>query len=123
MNLGETLKKLRLSHGFTQQNIADMLCINRSTYTYYETGKTQPDILTIKQLALLYDVDIDSLLGGQQEIKAQRKRPKKLKRANPQRIGELSSQEKSVIAQLRVLTTEDISLLINELQHKLVGSR
>ena len=33
------LKALRLKNGYTQQNIADMLGFNRSTYTYYT--KTQ----------------------------------------------------------------------------------
>ena len=38
------LKYYRHECGLTQQQVADRLKIERSTYTYYETGKTKPDI-------------------------------------------------------------------------------
>ena len=40
------LKYYRHECGLTQQQVADRLKIERSTYTYYETGKTKPDINT-----------------------------------------------------------------------------
>ena len=39
------LKFYRHECGLTQQQVADRLKIERSTYTYYETGKTKPDII------------------------------------------------------------------------------
>lgn len=121
INLGESLRELRLSYRYTQQNIADTLAINRSAYTYYETGKTQPDIATIKQLAILYNMDVDSILCNHDKIKTQRKLPKNRTQVNPKRINELSSQEKRLIAQLRVLNIKDIILFINELRQKLAN--
>ena len=38
--LNERLRSLRLSMGLTQMQVAEALNIDRSTYTYYETGKT-----------------------------------------------------------------------------------
>lgn len=54
--LPKILKKLRENCGFTQQQVADTLNIDRSTYAYYETGKTTPDINTIIKLAKIYNV-------------------------------------------------------------------
>ena len=49
--------------------IADALCIDRSTYAYYELGETQPSLLMLVRLAKLYDVTTDYLLGIQPEEK------------------------------------------------------
>lgn len=45
------------------------LCIDRSTYAYYELGETQPSLLMLVRLAKLYDVTTDYLLGIQPEEK------------------------------------------------------
>ena len=47
--LAERLRQARLQAGYSQQNIADALNVNRATYTYYETGKTSPDPVTLKR--------------------------------------------------------------------------
>ena len=39
---GEKLRILREIYDVSQQEIADLLGIERSTYTYYELGKTEP---------------------------------------------------------------------------------
>ncbi len=60
--VGKRLRELRLSNGFTQKQIADVLNIDRSTYSYYETRKTQPDLNVIKKLASMYNVSCDYIL-------------------------------------------------------------
>lgn len=54
--LPKTLKRLRENNGYTQQQVANALNIERSTYTYYETGKTTPDINTIIKLSKIFNV-------------------------------------------------------------------
>lgn len=51
MAFPEQLKKARLDIGYTQQQVADAMGITNSTYCGYETGKRQPDVEKIKQLA------------------------------------------------------------------------
>lgn len=63
------LRHLRGYNAVTQQEIADALCINRSTYAYYELGRTEPSLLMLIKLAMLYDVTTDFLLGIQPEKK------------------------------------------------------
>ena len=54
--LGGKLRALRQKNGWTQKQIAEMLHINRSTYAYYETGATQPDLDMFRRLAILFEV-------------------------------------------------------------------
>lgn len=61
--LSSTLKILRENNGYTQQQVADALNIDRSTYTYYEIGKTTPDINTIIKLAKIFNVSYSDLLS------------------------------------------------------------
>ena len=56
------LKYYRHECGLTQQQVADRLKIERSTYTYYETGKTKPDINTLIKIAKVYDINYQKLL-------------------------------------------------------------
>ena len=51
MGFSEQLKKARVSMGYTQQQVADALGLTASTYCGYETGKRQPDVAKLKQLA------------------------------------------------------------------------
>lgn len=104
--LAKTLRKLRVNAGFTQQNMADVLNINRSTYTYYETGKTTPDIQSLKILANVLNVDIETFLEDESPDihfleDFEKRRPKKKVKNDPDRVGELSSKEKQLIALLR----------------------
>ena len=58
----EFLRRVRDVVGLTQQNVADALGLDRSTYSYYETGKTEPNIRGLKILAKLYNLTIDDLV-------------------------------------------------------------
>ena len=62
MKFNEYLKEIRLAAGYTQQDIADILKIDRSTYAYYEAGKTEPNIPNLKKLANLYGIPLDDLI-------------------------------------------------------------
>jgi len=43
MNLGEKLKHYRAAKGMTQQEVADILGVDKSTYAHYEAGKRIPN--------------------------------------------------------------------------------
>lgn len=58
------LRYYREKCGYTQQYVADLLNIERSTYTYYETGKTMPDIRTLMTIAKIFGVSYTDLLEG-----------------------------------------------------------
>lgn len=62
MSFGEKLRAARESKGYTQQQVADHMGIDKSTYCGYETGKRQPDVQKIKQLSKFLGVSGDDLL-------------------------------------------------------------
>lgn len=59
--LHQMLKMLRLNNRMTQKQVADLLNIDRSTYTYYETGRTKPNVDTLVKLCCIFDVSMDIL--------------------------------------------------------------
>ncbi len=61
--LGETLTRLRKSYGLTQEQVADILKIKRSTYAYYEQ-ETTPTPEIIYQLKTLFSVPLHVLMYG-----------------------------------------------------------
>lgn len=65
MTYGDRLKSLRTARNLSQQEVADRLSINRSTYARYELSKTQPDFETLEKLAVFYDVTTDYIIKGQ----------------------------------------------------------
>jgi transcriptional regulator with XRE-family HTH domain len=61
--LSEALKKTRKERGATQDDIAKLLNIDRSTVASWEIGRAIPDINTLCELAKYYKVSTDYLLG------------------------------------------------------------
>lgn len=62
MSFPEQLKNARLACGLTQQEVAQALNIDKTTYSSYETGRRQPDVARLRQLARLLEVSGDQLL-------------------------------------------------------------
>ncbi len=55
---GDTLRELRNSKGYTQQQVADLLGLkNKSTLGSWEVGKSEPDGYTFLKLLNLYEVE------------------------------------------------------------------
>ena len=103
---GEVLRKLRTDRGLTQKAVADALNVDRATYTFHETGKTQPDLQRIGELAKIFAIPVDALvklLSNPEEIEraASKKRVPKKVSAEPAAIGQLRPEEKSLIAIFR----------------------
>jgi len=63
MSFGDNLKNARKRLGLTQKQVAAALDITESTYCGYETGKREPDVQKIKQLARVLNTPSDALLG------------------------------------------------------------
>ena len=60
------LKDIRLRKGLTQSEVASALGISSVVYSRYETGTRQPSADTIIQLANVFGVTVDYLLGRQE---------------------------------------------------------
>lgn len=62
MDLGSNLKRFRIENGFSQGDLAEKLNVSRQAVSRWETGKTQPDIETLKTISVLYSTTLDELL-------------------------------------------------------------
>ncbi|MBQ3069506.1 MAG: helix-turn-helix transcriptional regulator [Clostridia bacterium] len=60
---GTRLVALRKAHHLTQEKVAKMLDIDRSTYTCYEIGNSMPGVMTLCTLADIFNVSMDYLMG------------------------------------------------------------
>lgn len=117
--LANNLKWFRLKNGYTQKNIADILKIDRSTYTYYESGKNRPGMETVNKLALLYRIDVSSFWQEQDmHCVYDNRRAKKRIKNDPLKVEELSRQERTLIALLRLQNNESAKSLIDEFLEK-----
>lgn len=109
LKISEVLRKLRLAAGFRQHDIANALHVERSTYSYYEEGKTEPSIHQIFTIAKIYGVPVEvfqeeGLVNEfvKKDFPAGTRAPRKVKRKIG-RIGELTSMEKTLVANVRRL--------------------
>lgn len=111
LNINERLRELRVKFGFTQNQIAKLLNIDRSTYAYYETGKTHPDVASLLLLSRMYNISLDELLEDEAAPKsvADRHFVKDYVRGNKNssHIYDLSTQEKDLIGAYRACSEEE----------------
>ena len=98
--IGEKIKILRTKFGLTQKEVADALEVERSTYTYYELGKTTPNWNIIKKLAQIFQIAPYDLLEDQNKYIMSDISSNNGENIN---ICNLNSKEKKIILALRTL--------------------
>jgi len=59
----ENLKAARLRKGLSQQEVADLVGVAKSTYSMWETGNREPNLMRMIALTKALDVSGDELLG------------------------------------------------------------
>lgn len=62
MEIGSKLKQARLEKKLTQENVANILNVSRSTISSWEVGRSYPDLDNLVSISDLYDVSLDNLL-------------------------------------------------------------
>lgn len=68
MNVVNTsIKDLRKKQNMTQDELAEKLKVTRQAVSNWETGKTQPDIETLTQLAEVFDVSVERIIYGKEK--------------------------------------------------------
>ena len=117
--LGDRLRAIRKEHGLTQQNIADVLGIDRTTYTVYEGGSITPSPATLVKLSQIYNVTVGYLIGVEENHPELRKIPdekqeKKLLSSDP--ISLLKKEEKELMLYFRVLSDAEKHKIIDEMK-------
>lgn len=114
--------------GMTQEEASKLFEVNRSTYAYYETGKSHPKYPLLCKMAHAYEVSTDYLLGMKSAASntadtlhdagvaydANNEQPSSyLKGQINDGIAELSNVERMVLFRLRIMDKEDQNGILN----------
>lgn len=116
--LSKKLKQFRENSGYSQKQMAEFIGCERSTYTYYETGRTRPDIIVLGKLCKILGITCEQLISeddgslllcdsipyGEAENKI-----------DEMKIYELSNKEKELVAYFRLLNEKDKLALLDKL--------
>ena len=109
--LGEKLMTLRKKSGYSQQELADRLKVSRQTISNWELNQGAPSIDKAKELADIYKISLDDLVGDEVEVVARKKREPDL------------HVLKKLVGKMVKLECSDIDLVLEEGKSKSVGSR
>ena len=64
MHFADTLKKLRMDKGLSQQALAQKMYVTNGTVSRWESGRRLPDAVTISRLSEILGVDINILISA-----------------------------------------------------------
>ncbi len=64
MSFSETIRKLRIDSGFSQQDVAERVGVARATYINLENNRREPNLTEIKKISELYDLSPQELIEG-----------------------------------------------------------
>ncbi len=68
METKDVIAELRTKEGLTQEELAGMLSVTRQAVSRWEMGETTPNIETLKQLSIMFNVSINTLLGSPNKL-------------------------------------------------------
>ena len=108
--LARQMRALRTVNHYTQQQIADILNIDRTTYTSYEISKNTPDIMLLDAFAKIFSVDIDWILPiDTQNIDTLCEEVDAYEANNDDcsLVSKLSKEERELIGEYRILSEKD----------------
>lgn len=68
MEIGSKLKNARTKAGLTQEKVAEEILVSRQTISNWENEKSYPDIISVIKLSDLYNISLDILLKGDEDM-------------------------------------------------------
>lgn len=68
MNTKDVLKDLRVKNNLTQDEMAEKLSVTRQAVSRWENGDSIPNIETLKQISITFNVSINTLLGSPRKL-------------------------------------------------------
>ena len=105
------LETFRKNKGLTQKDVADILKVNRTTYTKYETGVTEPNVSALRKLSEIFEVDLNCLLSDDDDISAVRDN------------GPEDEKTREFVKLFNLLSEKDKANLLNQMKKRTEGSK
>jgi len=91
MLLGERIRESRLKNNMTQQVLADLLHVSKTTISGYENNTKTPSIYNLEKLANTFNVSIDYLFGRDFDLIAEDSNIKKISKQDIAILNNLKS--------------------------------
>lgn len=118
--LASKLKYFREKAGYSQRQISELLGCERSTYTYYEIGRTRPDITVLGSLCKILGIKYEQLItedDGSMVVcdNAPSSEDKIDLDTKSEKIYELSKNEKELVAYFRLMSEKQKAKLLEKL--------
>lgn len=106
--LNEQMRLIRKKNKYTQQQISDLLGIERSTYASYETGRNRPDIRVLSAFVKIFDVTVDYLVGidPQKELEFFDRIANIKRRQGETILSDLNKDERELLAMYRICSDD-----------------
>ncbi len=109
------LRKYREANALSQRQVADALHIERSTYTKYETGTSEPGLLILAKIAKIFNVSPEMLMPTVSEIEPSQADIRDTFVDRP--IYQLSRDERSLVAFFRVMDKEQRGEILEQMSN------
>lgn len=116
MSLADKLKKLRKDFCMTQDEVAELLDMSRTSFSKYENGAANPPLRVLRKLAAIYNVPIDFLIQDEQNMLILNSNPD-IADESLMYFSQLSAEERNLILRLRLMTKEDKDNLLKPLTY------
>lgn len=66
--IGAYIKELRLKNNLSQSDLAKKLSVTNQAISKWENGRGIPDIELLKQLSSIFNVNVDDLINGEEQL-------------------------------------------------------
>ena len=118
--LCDQLKYVRKANKFTQQQVADAINIERSTYASYETGRNRPDVNTLSSFAKTFGVTVDFIVNLDTSVPMSDIKKKYDSGINKKQmvLSQLNSDEKNIIAYFRNCSKQEKQEILDLISKK-----
>ena len=118
---GRHLRDLRKNKSnYSQQEMADMLNISRSTYTYYETGKSEPGQEKLRKICNILNTDFNTLLGYFNDSSSTAIATEENEEGK--KVSELTPNEEQIILAYRSMNSEEKEYIGKQITKMIKGN-
>ncbi len=112
------IRELRIAKGWTQENLADELKIVHSSYSKIETGKTDPNVTRLLEIATVLNVPVTAFFGTENADNVLNDPKTPYANSNKDEIDKLSQLVQLLSQKIESLQTE-----ISELKKPVKGKK
>ena len=117
-SLGEKLLRLRKEMKMTQDDVAKILGMSRTSFSKYENGNSAPPLQVLRKMAAIYNVGLEYLIFDENtsiRLNDSQSEDENTSSVPVSKITELRPVEKQIIGKYRILTDEEKKLLLEKL--------